>query len=245
VGPTVHSGPIFWPMEQAPDLLRFYRQWSAEAPDELMTYVVQRRAPAVDFVPSDVHGQLVVAIVCCYTGAVEDGERIVRHLRAFGSPVLDLCEPKPYVAHQTMFDASFPHGRRYYFRACDVGELSDDVIDVMVEYGRRIVSPVTNVGVWQMGGAVSRVADSETAFNGRHAAFTFNINGNSRTAKGFERTQPRTHPQSRPLHRALTRAALLSRPRVPELPALIAGETQMHHPMQIRLTIAVRVYARR
>jgi FAD/FMN-containing dehydrogenase len=187
VGPTVLAGPIFWPMEQAPDLLRFYRQWSAEAPDELMTSVVQRRAPAVDFVPSAVHGQLVVAIVCCYTGAVDDGEKIVRHLRAFGSPVLDLCEPKPYVAHQTMFDASFPHGWRYYFRACDVGELSDDVIDVMVEYGRRIVSPVTSVGVWQMGGAVARVADSETAFNGRHAAFTFNINGNSRTREGFER----------------------------------------------------------
>ena len=187
VGPTVLAGPIFWPMEQAPDLLRFYRQWSAAAPDELMTYVVQRRAPAVDFVPSAVHGQLVVAIVCCYTGAVEDGEKIVRSLRAFGSPVLDLCEPKPYVAHQTMFDAAFPHGWRYYFRACDVAELSDELIDVMVEYGRRIVSPITSVGVWQMGGAVARVADSETAFNGRDAAFTFNINGNSRTAEGFER----------------------------------------------------------
>jgi FAD/FMN-containing dehydrogenase len=185
VGPIVLAGPIFWPLEKARDLLRFYREWSADAPDELMTYVVQRRAPAVDFVPSALHGELVVAIVCCYTGAVEDGEKILRPLKAFGSPMLDLCEPKPYVAHQTMFDASFPHGWRYYFRACDIGELSDGVIDVMVEHAGRIVSPITSVGVWQMGGAVARVADSETAFNGRDAAFTFNINGNSKTAEGF------------------------------------------------------------
>jgi hypothetical protein len=186
VGPGVLAGPIFWPIEQAPELLRFYREWSAEAPDELMTMVVQRRAPPLPFVPRELHGELVVAVVCCYAGPPEDGERVVRPLRAFGSPVLDLCELKPYVAHQAMFDRSFPHGWWYYFRACDVGGLTDDVIDVMVEHGRRIVSPITSVAFFQMGGAVARVGESETAFNGRDAAFTFNINGNSLTAEGFE-----------------------------------------------------------
>jgi hypothetical protein len=186
VGPIVLAGPIFWPIEQAPGLLRFYREWSAEAPDELMTLVVQRRAPPLPFVPRELHGQLVVAVVCCYAGPVEDGERVVRPLRAFGSPVLDLCEPKPYVAHQATFDPSFPHGWWYYFRACDVAGLTDDVIDVMVEHGRRIVSPITSVAFFQMGGAVTRVGESETAFNGRDAGFTFNINGNSETAEGFE-----------------------------------------------------------
>jgi FAD/FMN-containing dehydrogenase len=186
VGPIVLAGPIFWPIEQAPSLLRFYREWSAQAPDELMTLVVQRRAPALPSVPRELHGELVIAVVCCYTGPVEDGERVVRPLRAFGSPALDLCQPKPYVAHQGMFDASFPHGWRYYFRACDVAELTDDVIDVMVDHGRRIVSPITSVAFFQMGGAVARVGESETAFNGRDAGFTFNINGNSVTAEGFE-----------------------------------------------------------
>ena len=186
VGPIVLAGPIFWPIEQAPGLLRFYREWSAEAPDELMTMVVQRKAPPLPFVPRELHGELVVAVVCCYAGPLEDGERVVRPLRAFGSPVLDLCEPKPYVAHQATFDASFPHGWWYYFRACDVAGLTDDVIDVMVEHGRRIVSPITSVAFFQMGGAVARVGESETAFNGRDAAFTFNINGNSKTAEGFE-----------------------------------------------------------
>jgi hypothetical protein len=151
-----------------------------------MTMVVQRKAPPLPSVPRELHGELVIAVVCCYAGPVEDGERVVRPLRSFGSPVLDLCEPKPYVAHQGMFDASFPHGWRYYFRACDVAELTNDVIDVMVEHGRRIVSPITSVAFFQMGGAVARVGESETAFNGRDAGFTFNINGNSVTAEGFE-----------------------------------------------------------
>jgi FAD/FMN-containing dehydrogenase len=129
---------------------------------------------------------MVVAVVCCYAGAVTDGERVVRPLKAFGTPVLDLCEPKPYVAHQALFDPSFPHGWQYYFRACDVAELSDDVVDVMVEHGRRIVSPVTSVAFFQMGGAVARVDAADTAFNGRDAAFTIHINGNSETAEGFE-----------------------------------------------------------
>jgi hypothetical protein len=110
----------------------------------------------------------------------------VRPLKAFDSPVLDLCEPKPYVAHQALLDASFRHGSWYYVRACDVAGLTDDVIDVMVEHGRRITSPITSVAVWQMGGAVARVGESETGFNGRDAGFTFNINGNSETAEGFE-----------------------------------------------------------
>jgi len=186
IRPAVLAGPIYWPMAEAPALLRFYREWIAEAPDELMTIVMQRRAPAVDFLPAELHGQLIVAVTCCYAGAIEDGEEVLRPLKRFGSPLLDLCRPKPYVDHQSMFDAAYPHGWHYYFRACDVARLTDDVIDVMVEHGNRIVSPVTTVGLWQMGGAVARVDDSATAFNGRHAGFTFNINGNSKTAEGFE-----------------------------------------------------------
>jgi FAD/FMN-containing dehydrogenase len=186
VGPAVLAGPIYWPAEEMPALLRFYREWVAETPDELTTILVQRRAPAVDFVPAELHGEPIVAVVCCWAGATEDGEEVLRPLKTFGSPVLDLCQPKPYVAHQTLFDAAFPHGWHYYFRACDVAELSDDVIDTMVEYGERIVSPITSVAVWQMGGAVACGDESATAFNGRGAAFIVNINGNSKTADGFE-----------------------------------------------------------
>ena len=186
VGPYVMAGPVFWPMEDAPEVLRFYRDWIADCPDELMTIVVQRRAPALPIVPPDLVGKLVVAVVACYAGPVEDGERVVRPLKEFGSPVLDLCRPKPFLEHQRMFDPSFPHGWSYYVRSCDVAALDDDVIDIVVEHGRRITSPVTSVALWQMGGAVGRIDDGATAFNGRQAGFTFNINGNSKTADGFD-----------------------------------------------------------
>jgi FAD/FMN-containing dehydrogenase len=186
VGPTVLAGPIFWPIEESPRVLRFYREWIADAPDELMTIVIHRKAPPLDFVPAELHGQLVVAIVCCYAGPLDEGAKVLRPLKDFRSPVLDLCEPKPYVAHQGMFDPSFPHGRWYYMRACDVAELTDDVIDITVEHSLRIESPFTAFPIWQMGGAVSKVGEDDTAFTGRNAGFTFNIGACTEGPDGFE-----------------------------------------------------------
>ena len=186
LGPQVVAGPVFWPIDDAPNVLRLYRDWIADSPDDLMTLVIERRAPAIDGMPAELVGERVLAVVCCYAGSVEEGEEVVRPLKGFGSPVLDLCEPRPFVEHQQMYDASFESGWHYYFRSCDVAELNDDVIDIMVEHGRRIESPITSVGLWQLGGAVARVGEDGTAFNGRAAGHTFNINGNSRSAEGFD-----------------------------------------------------------
>ncbi len=186
VGPIVLAGPIFWLMEESPNVLRFYREWIAEAPDELMTIVIHRKAPPLPFVPRELHGKLVVGVVCCYAGAVEEGEKVVKPLKEFGSPVLDLCVPKPYLAHQAMFDPSFQHGWWYYMRACDVAELTDEVIDITVEHSLRINSPLTAFPIWQLGGAVGRVDEDETAFGGRGAGHTFNITACTETAEGFE-----------------------------------------------------------
>ena len=186
LGPQIVAGPIFWPMDEAANVLRFYRDWIADAPDELMTIVVQRKAPALPVVPPDVVGKRVVGVVCCYAGSVEEGERVVRPLKEFGSPVLDLCVPKPYLTHQQMFDPSFRPGCWYYVRSCDVAELNEDIVNIMVEYGNQITSPITSIALWHMGGAVARVGEGETAFNGRTAGHTFNINGNTESAAGFE-----------------------------------------------------------
>jgi hypothetical protein len=85
-----------------------------------------------------------------------------------------------------MFDPSFPHGRWYYMRACDVAKLSDDVIDITAEHCERIASPLTSFPIWQMGGAVARAGDNETAFHGRSAGHTFNIAVATATANGFD-----------------------------------------------------------
>jgi FAD/FMN-containing dehydrogenase len=189
VGPIVLAGPIFWLMEESPNVLHFYREWIAEAPDELMTIVIHRKAPPLPFVPRELHGKLVVGVVCCYVGAVEDGEKVVKPLKEFGSPVLDLCVPKPFLTHQAMFDLSFQHGWWYYTRACDVAELTDEVIDITVEHSLRINSSLTTFPIWQLGGAVARVGEGETAFGGRSAGHTFNITASTETAEGFDEEQ--------------------------------------------------------
>ncbi len=185
LGPVL-AGPIFWPMEESAEVLRFYRDWIADAPNELMTIVIHRKAPPLDFVPAELHGRLVVAVVCCWSGNLDDGERVIRPLREFRSPVLDLCEPKPFVEHQAMFDPSFPHGRWYYMRSCDVAELTDEVIDITVEHSMRIQSPLTSFPIWQLGGAIRDLGDDDTAFNGRDSGHTFNITCCTEDAEGFD-----------------------------------------------------------
>ena len=186
VGPTVLAGPIFWKMEDSPEVLRFYRDWAADAPDDLMTIVVHRKAPALPFVPQELHGEPVVMVICCWVGDLDEGEEFIRPLREFGNPVADVCAQKPYLAHQAMFDPSFVPGRWYYFRAFDVPELSDEMIDITVEHSLRIKSPLTSFPIWQMGGAVARVGEDETAFGGRNAAFTYNIGACTENAEGFD-----------------------------------------------------------
>jgi len=186
IGPMVLAGPIFWPMAEAPKVLRFYRDWVAEAPDELMTIVVLRKAPALPVIPAELHGKLVIAVVCCHAGEVEKAEAVVRPLRRFGSPVVDACAPKPFLEQQSMFNPSYPHDWWYYMRSCDVAELSDDVIDIAVDHSSRIRSPRTAFPIWQMGGAIAQVGEADTAFTGRDAGHTFNITGMTDTEEGFE-----------------------------------------------------------
>jgi FAD binding domain/Berberine and berberine like len=186
LGPEVVAGPIFWRMEDSPEVLRHYRDWLAGAPDELMTIVIHRKAPPLPFVPEEFHGEPVVSVVCCYAGPVAEGEQVVRPMKEFGSPIIDLCEPKPFLVHQAMFDPSFPHFRWYYFKSCDVAELTDDVIDLTVEHSLRIQSPFTAFPIWQMGGAVARVGEDGTAFTGRNAGLTFNIGACTEGPDGFE-----------------------------------------------------------
>ena len=186
VGPQVLAGPIFWPMEQSPEVLRFYRDWVADAPDDLMTIVVHRKAPALPFVPEEFHGKPVVMVVCCWAGSIEAGETFVRPMKEFGAPIIDLCVPKPFLAHQAMFDPGFIPHRWYYFKSCDVPGLTDDVIDITAERSLRIASPFTSFPIWQMGGAVARVGEDETAFNGRTAGFTYNIGACTLGEEGFD-----------------------------------------------------------
>ncbi|WP_415949372.1 FAD-binding oxidoreductase [Streptomyces sp. KLOTTS4A1] len=186
VGPIVLAGPILWPMEESPQVMRFYREWITDLPDSLSTIVVHRKAPPLPAIPEELHGRPVLAVIACCTGSVEAGEELLRPLRNFRvPPLLDLCVAKPFVQHQAMFDPSFPHGWRYYFRSCDVDRLTDEVIDTTAEHSLRIASPVSTVGIFHLGGAVARTGEDDTPYTGRTIGHTFNINGNSVTTEGF------------------------------------------------------------
>jgi FAD/FMN-containing dehydrogenase len=191
LGPTVLAGPIFWPSADSARVMRFYREWIADAPDDLTTIVVHRKAPPLPAVPAELHGEPVVTVAICWAGSVEEGEKFVKPMRRFGKPVLDLCKPKPFVDHQRMFDPSFPEGWWYYFRSFDVAELSDPVIDIMAAQAPRLTSPRSVLGIFQLGGAVARVGDDETVFNGRRAGHTFNVNATTETAVGFDEERAR------------------------------------------------------
>jgi FAD/FMN-containing dehydrogenase len=186
VGPTVLAGPIVWAMEDSPKVLRFYREWIKEVPDELTTIVTHRRVLPVPTIPEELHGKHVVVVGTCYAGPVEDGETVLQPLREFGSPLLDGCSPMPFTQHQAMLDPSFPHGWWYYIRSCNLAELTDEVIDILVEHGLRIASPVTVFSIFHLGGAVARVGENETAFGGRDAGHTLNVVGITTTGEGFE-----------------------------------------------------------
>ena len=186
VGPTVLAGPIFWPMEDSPKVLRFYRDWITDVPDDLTTIVVHRRVPPLPAIPKEFHGRPVVSIMSCYAGPIEEGEKVIRPMREFGAPILDLCTPKPFVAHQAMLDPSFPPGRWYYFRSADLAELSDGVIDIVASRALQMTSPLTAFPIFQLGGAIGRVGEDETAFNGRSAGHTININATTATEAGFD-----------------------------------------------------------
>ena len=186
VGPMVFAGAVVWAMEDSPRVLRFYREWVKEVPDELTTIVTHRRVPPVPAMPEELHGRHVVVVGTCYAGPVDEGERVVQPLREFGSPLLDGCAPMPFTKHQGALDPSFPHGWWYYIRSCNLAELTDEVIDSLVDHGRRIVSPLSVFSIYHLGGAVARVGEDETAFGARDAGHTVNVIGITRTGDGFE-----------------------------------------------------------
>jgi len=186
LGPMVLAGPIYWPIEESARVLRFYRDWITDVPDDLTTIVVHRAIPPLPAIPAELHGRQVVSVGVCYAGPIEDGERVVRPLRQFGSPLLDLCAPKPFLEHQSSLDSSLPPGYWYYFRAFDVAELTDEIIDITAEHAPGFKSPVAAFPIFQLGGAVARVGEQETVFNGRRAGYTFNINATTVTQDGFD-----------------------------------------------------------
>jgi FAD/FMN-containing dehydrogenase len=176
VGPIVLAGPIFHPLEDAREVLAFYREFIATAPDELTTIFELSVAPPAPFLPEDVHGKPIVMVGACYAGAPEAGIEVVRPLKEFGNPIVDLLEAKLYTSLQSLFDPSVPHGWHRYWKSVELPPLSDDAIDTLVEHASAQTSPKSYCIVFQLGGALAHMGEDETAFSQRDAAHNVNIN---------------------------------------------------------------------
>jgi FAD/FMN-containing dehydrogenase len=167
VGPTVMAGPVFWAAEDTAEVLRFYREFVTDAPDELGNVVRLGTIPPLPAVDEDLHFRPAIAVASCYAGSVEDGERAVHALRRFGTPLIDLVGPTRYVDHQGGLDDTVPHGWHYHWKATSLADLSDEVIEILAEHAYDAASPRSYAAMFHMGGAVARVPREATAYPGR------------------------------------------------------------------------------
>ncbi len=175
VGPLVLGGPIFWPLSDAPAVLRRVREYAPEAPDELGISIAMMPAPPLPFLPPDQFGKPVVALVLAWAGEFAAGERAIAPLREIGSPLADVVSAVPYLALQSLLDGGAPHGRGYYWKSHRLPVLTDDVIDVFVERVGAMTSPFAQITGWAMGGAVSRVAADATAVGEREVGIDISL----------------------------------------------------------------------
>lgn len=160
------AGVVLHPLTKAKEVLRFYRDYTSTAPDELTAWAILLTAP---------DGVRSVAIFSCYNGPSAAAQRAMQPLREFGPPLEDHIGPMSYREVQTMFDAAFPSGRQDYWKSSFLWELRDEAIDVMVARFATVPSSQSAVLIEHLGGAVSRVGDDETAFNHRDAHYSFVI----------------------------------------------------------------------
>jgi FAD/FMN-containing dehydrogenase len=175
VGPTVLAGPILWDASDAREVLRFYRDFVRDAPDELGTVVRFGAAPPLPVIPEDLHWRPVVMVGACHVGPIEDAEVLLRPLRAYGRPLLDLIAPTAYVNHQSALDSTVVHGWNYYWKSTHLPELGDELIDVIAEHAFSCSSPRSYVAMFHLKGAVSRVAEGGTAFGNRQASHAITL----------------------------------------------------------------------
>jgi FAD/FMN-containing dehydrogenase len=175
VGPLVTAGAIFFPVETAGALLRFYREWVEEMPDELTTVVTLATAPPAPFLPTAVHGRRVVVVSGCYAGAVDDGVTAFRALKELDAPLADLIGPMPYTEMQRLVDGQWGPGLHNYFKSSWLAKLEDESIETLLRGHEQAAAPDTKIQVYQFGGAVARVDPDETAFAHRDAPFLLNI----------------------------------------------------------------------
>ncbi len=167
IGPIVFGGLLMYPASAGRELVRFWRDFMLEAPDEVGSGLAFICAPPEEFVPEPVRGQPVIGVVLCYSGEVDQGPKVLAPLLEFGPPALSMVQPMPYVAIQQLLDPANPKGKLNYWTGDFYDEFPDVAVDTLVDKATRPVSPLTQIILVAGGGAVARVDDNAMAFGQR------------------------------------------------------------------------------
>lgn len=171
VGPTVMVGAVFYPQDVGRAVLAAWRDYMADAPEELSSLAFFWNVPAHEPFPPEHQGKPVLIVAGVYSGSLEDGEPVVQPLRELAEPMIDLSGPWPWLGLQSGFDALFPKGQLRYWKSRALAELPEEAIDEVADWAARRPTPLTDITIWHHGGAMSRVGETETAYAGRDAPF--------------------------------------------------------------------------
>lgn len=168
---TVYGGPIFWPLDKAANLLRFWRDFIQGAAEDINGWFAFATVPPVAMFPAEHQMKRVCLITWCYTGELGKAEEVFAPIRQFSPPLMDFAGPIPFPALQSLFDGLYPAGLQWYWKADFFQELSDKAIDLHVKYAERLPSPHSTMHLYPIGGAAARVGRGDTAFSFRDAKF--------------------------------------------------------------------------
>jgi FAD/FMN-containing dehydrogenase len=173
----VYGGPMFFEVSDAADVLRWYREFIADAPEEFGGFPAWQIAPPLPFVPEERHGDTFLAFVACWAGPIDQGEQVLKPLHDVAPVVAEHVGPMPYPALNSAFDGLVPPGLQHYWKANFVKELTDDAITAHLEHGPNVPAVNSTVHIYPINGACHRVAPEETAFAYRDATFATVIAG--------------------------------------------------------------------
>lgn len=187
VGPNVLSGLIVFPFAEAKSVLTQFARFTQSMPDDLNVWMVTRGAPPLPFLPGEVHGKGIVALALCYAGDPAVGAKLIEPLRTFGTVLGEAVGVQPYTAWQQAFDPLLAPGARNYWKSHNFAQLSEGVIDAIVEYAGKLPSPHSEIFIGTIGGQTGRVAAEAMAYSSRDANYVMNVHGRWETAAEDER----------------------------------------------------------
>ncbi len=177
VGPEVLGGLVAWPASEAPQVLELYRTLAETAPPELTLVALMRPAPPAPWLPKEMHGKPIVALIACYSGDPEAGQKAVAPIKSFGKPIGDVLVRRPYAQMQSLLDATQPKGRRYYWKSEYLPRIEPALCVKAIEHAARIRSPYSAVILFQVGGALNQLKEEHSPVGNRDARYVLNIAG--------------------------------------------------------------------